>query len=164
MVSVAQQTFRPCSKPQALCAPGGGHTVAAQIRKPGIGRAEFDWLVVSKHDRLRGPGVIATLAAVHRATQARLAAERYRFPGLTTMPRPIPSVLISQTNRAYRSTPGRGVGGNAKLADFNDAMSAAGITRPFSDRVEGWSDPGPGATRRASVALQILVLGRRKRA
>jgi hypothetical protein len=80
------------------------------------------------------------------------------------MPRPIPSALISQTNRAYRSTPGRGVGGNAKLADFNDAMSAAGITRPFSDRVEGWSDPSPGAMTGAGVALQILVLGRRKRA
>jgi hypothetical protein len=161
MVSVARQTFRPCSKPQAA---GGGHTVAAQIRKPGMGRAEFDWLVVSKDDRLRGPGVIATLAAVHRATQARLAAERYRFPGSTTMPRPIPSALISHTNRVYRSTPGRGDGGKAKLAGFSDAMSAAGITRPFSDRVEGWSDPSPGATTGTGVAQQVLVLGRRKRA
>jgi hypothetical protein len=50
------------------------------------------------------------------------------------------------------------------LADFNDAISAAGITRPFSDRVEGWSDPNPGAMTGAGVALQILVLGRRKRA
>jgi Mitochondrial fission ELM1 len=153
MVSVARQTSRRCSKPHA----GGGHTVAAQIRKPGMGRAEFDWLVMSKHDRLRGPGVIVTLAAVHRATQARLAAERYRFPGLTTMPRPISLALISQTNRAHRSTPGRGDGGNTKVAGFNDAMSAAGITQPFSDRVEGWSDPSAGA----DVALD---LGRRKRA
>ena len=64
---------------------GGGHTVDAQIRKPGIGRAEFDWL-------------------------------------------------------------------------------AADITRPFCDRVEGWSDPSPGATTGAGVAPQVLVLGRRKRA
>jgi hypothetical protein len=98
------------------------------------------------------------------ATQARLVAERYRFPGLTKMPRSIPSALISQTNRAYRSTPRRGDGGNAKLPGFHDAMSAADITRPFCDRVEGWSDPSPGATTRAGVALQILVLGRRKRA
>jgi hypothetical protein len=87
----------------------------------------------------------------------RLAAERYRFPGLTTMPRPISLALISQTNRAHRSTPGRGDGGNTKVAGFNDAVSAAGITRPFSDRVEGWSDPSAGAY----VALD---LGRRKRA
>ena len=63
-------------------------------------------MVVSKHDRLRGPGVIATRAAVPRGTQVRLAAER--FSALATIPRPIPSVLISGTNRAYRSTPRRG--------------------------------------------------------
>lgn len=86
---------------------GGGDTVAAQIQNPGIA-AECDLLVVSKHDRLRGPGVIATRAAVPWGTQVRLAAEPYRFAALATMPRPIPSVLISGTNRAYRSTPRRG--------------------------------------------------------
>jgi mitochondrial fission protein ELM1 len=74
---------------------GGENTVAAQIQNPGIGRAEFDLLVVSQHDCLRGPGVIDTRAAVHRATQASLAAERRRFPALATMPPPIPRVLIS---------------------------------------------------------------------
>jgi hypothetical protein len=87
-----------------------------------------------------------------------------RFPGLTTMPRPISLALISQTNRAHRSTPGRGDGGKTKVAGFIEAVSAAGMTRPFSDRVEGWSDPSPGATAGAGVALQGLDLGRRKRA
>lgn|GEM_PF-5892788 len=43
-------------------------------------------------------------------------------------------------------------------------MRAAGITRPFSGRIDGWSDPDPDNTTRAGAALQVLVLGRRKRA
>jgi mitochondrial fission protein ELM1 len=82
----------------------GGHTVAAQIQNPGIGRTEFDLLVVPEHDRLRGPRVIVTQGAVHRVTPARLAVERKRFPALAEMPRPILSVLIGGTNRAYRLT------------------------------------------------------------
>ena len=82
----------------------GGRTVAAQIQNPGIGRAEFDLLVVPEHDRVRGPRVIVTRGAVHRVTPARLAADRHRFPALARMPRPILSVLIGGTNRAYRLT------------------------------------------------------------
>jgi uncharacterized protein len=88
----------------AIRRAGGGHTVAAQIQNPGIGRTEFDLLVVPEHDRLRGPRVVVTQGAVHRVTQGRLAAERQRFPALATMPRPILSVLIGGTNRAYRLT------------------------------------------------------------
>src|SRR6516164_3479740 len=82
----------------------GGRTVAAQIQNPGIGRAEFDLLVVPEHDRVRGPRVIVTRGAVHRVTPARLAADRHRFPALARMPRPILSVLIGGTNKAYRLT------------------------------------------------------------
>ncbi len=237
----------------AIRRAGGGHTVAAQIQYPGIGRAEFDLLVVPEHDRLRGPRVIVSRGAVHRVTQARLAAERCRFPALTTMPRPILSVLIGGTNRAYRLTlrrvgeiaealagilrsgggsvlvtpsrrtgaaglallherlegfstaiwdgsgenpyfaylaladavlvtadsismiseaaaTGRPVhildldGGNAKFARFHEAMRTAGITRPFSGRIESWSYPVPDDTARAGSALRALVLGRRGRA
>jgi hypothetical protein len=52
--------------------------------------------------------------------------------------------------------------GNAKFACFHEAMSAAGITRPLSGRIEGWSDPDD--TTHASPALQVLALRRRKRA
>jgi mitochondrial fission protein ELM1 len=55
-------------------------------------------------------------------------------------------------------------GGNAKFACFHEAMRAAGITRPFSGRIEGWSDPVPDDTTRTGPALQVLVLRRRKRA
>jgi len=88
----------------AIRRAGEGHTVAAQIQNPGVGRAEFDMLVVPEHDRLHGSRVIVTRGAVHRVTQARLAAERHRFPTLVTMPRPILSVLIGGTNKTYRLT------------------------------------------------------------
>jgi hypothetical protein len=80
----------------------GGRTVAAQVQDPGVGRDEFDLLVVPEHDRLRGPRVVVTRGAVHRVTPARLAAERRRLPALADLPRPILTVLIGGGNRAYR--------------------------------------------------------------
>lgn len=79
-----------------------GRTVAAQIQDPGVGRKQFDLMFVPAHDRLRGPRVMVTQAALHRVTAARLAAERTRFPSLARLPRPILSVLIGGSNRAYR--------------------------------------------------------------
>jgi mitochondrial fission protein ELM1 len=162
MAFVAPTDTPDSPEAQSPLRAGGGHIVAGQIRKSGIGRAEFDGLVVFKHDRLRGPEVIAIRAAVHRVAQARLRAERHRFPALAAMPWPIPSALISRTNRAYRSTPRRSDESNATLARFHEAMKAAGITLPFSGGVEGCSNPSPDATTGACIKLQILVLGRRK--
>jgi uncharacterized protein len=82
----------------------GGHTVTAQIQNPGVGRSEFDLLVVPEHDCLRGPRVVVTQGAVHRVTAVRLAAERCRLPGLAALPRPILAVLIGGSNKAYRLT------------------------------------------------------------
>lgn len=79
-----------------------GRTVAVQIQHPGIGRGEFDRLVVPEHDRLRGANVIITRGAVHRVTPARLAEGLGRFPELEKMPRPVLAVLIGGSNRAYR--------------------------------------------------------------
>jgi mitochondrial fission protein ELM1 len=101
----------------AIRRASGGHTVAAQIQNPGVGHSEFDLFVVPEHDRLRGPHVIVTRGAVHRVTQARLAAERRRFPALAAMPRPILSVLIGGTNKAYRLTLRR-------LGEIADALGA----------------------------------------
>jgi mitochondrial fission protein ELM1 len=233
----------------AIRRASGGRTLAAQIQDPGVGRSEFNLLVVPEHDRLRGPRVIVTRGAVHRVTRARLAAERARFPALAMLPRPILSVLIGGANKAYRLTlrrlgeiadavagvlraqggsalvtPSRrtgaaGIGllrgrlenlpaaiwdgggenpyfaylaladafmvtadsvsmiseaaatgnpvhildldgGNAKFARFHVAMQAAGITRPFSGRIESWCYPIPDDTARAGAALRELVLGR----
>jgi uncharacterized protein len=95
----------------------GGRTVAAQIQNPGVGRGEFDLMVVPEHDRLRGPRVIVTQGAVHRVTASRLAAERCRFPALAAMPRPILTVLIGGSNKAYRLTIER-------LAEIAEAVAA----------------------------------------
>ena len=86
----------------AIKRASGGRTIAAQIQNSGVGHTEFDLFVVPEHDRIRAPQVIVTLGAVHRVTKARLAAEASRFPALTAMPRPILSVLIGGTNKAYR--------------------------------------------------------------
>ena len=86
----------------AIRRASGGHTVAVQIQDPGVG--EFDLSVVPEHDGLRGPRVIVTRGAVHRVTPSRLAAETRCFPTLAAMSRPILSVLIGGSNKAYRLT------------------------------------------------------------
>jgi mitochondrial fission protein ELM1 len=88
----------------AIRRASGGRTITAQIQDPRIGRDEFDLSIVPEHDRLRGPSVMVTRGAVHRVTLARLAAERGRCPGLAAMPRPILTVLIGGSNKAYRLT------------------------------------------------------------
>ena len=88
----------------AIRRASGGRTLAAQIQDPGVGSNEFDLLVVPEHDRIRGSRVVVTRGAVHRVNPARLAAERRRFPALAAMPRPIVSVLIGGSNRAYQLT------------------------------------------------------------
>jgi len=54
-------------------------------------------------------------------------------------------------------------GGNAKFDRFHATMQAAGITRPFTGRVESWSYPVPDDTARAGAALRTLVLSRLER-
>ena len=86
----------------AIRRTSGGHTFAAQVQDPRVGRGEFDLLFVPEHDRLRGPRAVVTRGAIHRVTAARLAEARRQFPGLASLPRPILSVLIGGANRSYR--------------------------------------------------------------
>jgi uncharacterized protein len=51
-------------------------------------------------------------------------------------------------------------GGNAKFKRFHAAMRAAGITRPFTGRIESWSYPIQDDTARAGATLRGLVLAR----
>ena len=51
-------------------------------------------------------------------------------------------------------------GGNAKFARFHQLMQRAGITRPFSGRIETWSYRIPDDTARAGAALREMVLRR----
>ena len=86
----------------AIRRASAGHTFAAQVQDPRVGRDEFDLLFVPEHDRLRGRNVFVTRGAIHRVTAARLAAARRRFAGLARLPRPILGVLIGGANRSYR--------------------------------------------------------------
>jgi mitochondrial fission protein ELM1 len=49
-------------------------------------------------------------------------------------------------------------GGNAKFRRFHATMRAAGITRPFTGRIESWSYPIRDDTARAGATLRALVL------
>src|SRR5258705_11337459 len=111
----------------AIRRASGGRTVAAQVQYPGVGRSEFDLLVVPEHDHLNGPRFVVTRGAVHRVTQARLATEKLRFPALAEMPRPILSVLIGGASKAYRLTLGRLGGVAEKLVAILRAGGGGGL-------------------------------------
>jgi mitochondrial fission protein ELM1 len=51
-------------------------------------------------------------------------------------------------------------GGDAKFRRFHATMRAAGVTRPFTGRIESWSYPIRDDTARAGAALRTLVLTR----
>ena len=102
----------------AIRRANNGHTVAAQVQDPGVGRNEFDLMLVPEHDRLRGPRVITTKGALHRVTPEKLAAARLRFPELAALPRPVLGVLIGGSNRAFKLT-------LARLAAVADMIAAA---------------------------------------
>ena len=51
-------------------------------------------------------------------------------------------------------------GGDAKFARFHAAMREAGITRPFTGRIENWSYSPPDDTERAGMLLRNAVLAR----
>ena len=101
----------------AIHRASGGHTFAAQIQDPRVGRHEFDLLFVPEHDRLRGPRAVLTRGAIHRVTPARLAEARQRFPALARLPHPILGVLIGGSNRSYRL-------GLDRLAGIAEAIAA----------------------------------------
>jgi len=83
-----------------------GATFTVQIQSPGMSIANFDLVVVPRHDRLRGPNVLTTRGALHLVTPERLAAEAKRFaPRLAHLPRPLVAVLIGGSNSCYRLTP-----------------------------------------------------------
>jgi mitochondrial fission protein ELM1 len=85
----------------AALAKGGQRVV--QVQHPRMNPGRFDLVVVNRHDDLTGPNVIVTRTALHRVTQARLAAEaeiwRERFAHLR---RPLVAVLIGGSNGRFR--------------------------------------------------------------
>ncbi len=86
----------------AIRRKSGGSVALVHVQDPRLRRSEFNLLVVPEHDRLRGKKVIISRGAIHRVTAQRLAVEAQRFPDLTEMPRPIVTVLLGGSNKAYR--------------------------------------------------------------
>ena len=79
----------------------GGKVV--QVQHPRMDLKKFDLVVVNQHDEIKGPNVIVTRTALHRATPARLAAERAIWaPRFAHLPRPLVAVLVGGSNGRFR--------------------------------------------------------------
>lgn len=99
----------------------GGRTFTVQIQDPQISPSWFDLVVVPRHDRMRGPGVVATRGALHHVTPERLADAAARFaPRLAHLPHPRVAVLVGGDNGVYRL-------GSAIMEDV--AAKLAGLAR-----------------------------------
>jgi mitochondrial fission protein ELM1 len=97
----------------ALTVGGAGGAVGAalrlrgnqvvQIQNPRMALTKFDLIVANQHDEITGPNVIIVRTALHRATQARLAAERAIWmPRFAHLPKPLVAVLIGGSNGRFR--------------------------------------------------------------
>jgi mitochondrial fission protein ELM1 len=83
-----------------------GATFTVQIQNPTVDPGNFDLVVVPAHDRLTGANVVTTHGALTRVNEAVLERARKHFePLLAPLPRPLVTVLIGGSNRAYRFTP-----------------------------------------------------------
>jgi uncharacterized protein len=90
----------------AIRAKNHGRTVVVQIQDPKIPPSRFDLMIVSDHDKVRGPNVMVSLGAVHPVTPAKLAAGAAAWaPCLAHLPHPRIAVVIGGDNGVYRLTP-----------------------------------------------------------
>lgn len=90
----------------AIRAKNRGRTVVVQIQDPKLPPARFDLMIVSDHDKVRGPNVMVSLGAVHPVTPAKLAAGAATWaPRLAHLPHPRIAVVIGGDNGVYRLTP-----------------------------------------------------------
>ena len=77
----------------------GARTV--HMMRPGFGAAQFDLLVVGRHDDpAPAPNLMPILGAVHRMSPARLAAARAEWAALAALPGPRVAVLVGGAVRA----------------------------------------------------------------
>ncbi len=95
----------------------GAGTRVVQVQNPRMDLRRFDLVVANRHDRIAGPNVIVTRTALHRATQARLAAARAEWAArLAHLPRPLVAVLIGGSNGRFRLEQAEGEALAAQLA------------------------------------------------
>ncbi|MDD2704766.1 MAG: mitochondrial fission ELM1 family protein [Acidocella sp.] len=76
---------------------------AVAIQHPRMDLRKFDAILAARHDGIDGPNVIVTRTALHRVTQARLAAERMLWAEkFAAFRRPLVAVLLGGSNGRYR--------------------------------------------------------------
>ena len=81
----------------------GARRPVVQVQHPRMDPARFDVVVVNRHDGLTGPNVVVTRTALHRVTQARLAAAAAVWgPRFAHLPRPLVAVLVGGSNGRFR--------------------------------------------------------------
>lgn len=94
-----------CGGTAAAVAAGmasGGRKIVA-VQHPRMNPQKFDLIVVNRHDQLTGPNVIVTRTALHRVTDARLAAARAEWSDrFADLPRPLVAVLLGGSNGRFR--------------------------------------------------------------
>ena len=110
--AVGEDAFAEPVPGVVIGAGGAGARVAAALRRPGVKAVaiqhprmsldKFDLVLAAKHDGITGPNVIVTQTALHRVTQARLAAEKTIWaPVFVPHRRPLVAVLLGGSNGRY---------------------------------------------------------------
>jgi hypothetical protein len=112
-LAVGAEAFEAPLPPVVFGCGGAGSRVAAALRSkdvravaiqhPRMALGKFDAVFAARHDGISGPNVIVTRTALHRVTQARLAAEREHWaPRFAAYRRPLVAVLLGGSNGRYR--------------------------------------------------------------
>lgn len=114
--AVGAELFAEPLPPVVVGAGGAGSRVAAALRRPGVAAVavqhprmrldKFDLVFAARHDGITGPNVIVTRTALHRVTQARLAAEREAWAAVfAPYKQPLVAVLLGGANGRYSFGP-----------------------------------------------------------
>ena len=86
----------------AIKQASGKQSVNIRIQHPRVNLRQFDFIVAPAHDHCHADNVIATLGAVNRVTQARLAQAAVQFAAqFAALPRPLTGVLLGGSNARY---------------------------------------------------------------
>ena len=121
----------------------GARTV--HCMRPGPGAADFDLLVIGRHDDPpEAPNILPVLGATHRVSPAVLAAARAEWPALEDLPRPRVAILLGGAVR------GRGM-------DPAEALAIADRVIPHAGSVLATTSRRTGAA--AGAALESRLSG-----
>lgn len=102
-----------------------------QIQHPRMDLKKFDLVVVNQHDEIKGPNVIVTRTALHRATPERLAAERAIWmPRFAHLPKPLVAVLVGGSNGRFRLEGAEGTSLARSLVSLMDYDKAGLLVTP----------------------------------